>query len=68
MLWIFELIFGCHHEHLSRVFTIQKRTYTVCVECGRELDYSWTRMRTVRPAVADPVYVPLNPVRFLKFW
>ena len=41
LLWIFQFAFGCHHRQLSRVFTIKKRTYQVCVECGREFEYSW---------------------------
>jgi len=36
LLWIFQFTFGCHHRHLSRVFTINKRTYRVCFDCGRE--------------------------------
>ena len=43
LLWIFESLFGCHHQRLSRVFTIRRRTYQVCVECGREFEYSWGR-------------------------
>lgn len=35
---VFQLIFGCHHRHLSRVFTIKHRTYQVCFDCGREFD------------------------------
>jgi len=27
---------------LSRVFTIEKRTYQVCFECGQKFDYFWT--------------------------
>ena len=68
ILWIFQITFGCHHDQLSRVFTIKKRTYKVCTDCGREFEYSWARMRTVRSKVAAPVYVPLNIVRHLKFW
>ncbi len=33
LLWVFQFAFGCHHQ-LSGVFTIQKRTYRVCLECG----------------------------------
>lgn len=35
---IFQFIFGCRHRHLSRVFTIKRRTYKVCFDCGREFD------------------------------
>ena len=41
-----QLIFGCRHSQKSRVFTIKNRTYQVCFDCGRELDYSWERMRS----------------------
>ena len=34
--WAFQFAFGCHHRHLSRVFTIKKRTYRVCFDCGEE--------------------------------
>ena len=38
LLWVFKLIFGCRHRHKSRVFTIKRRTYRVCFDCGREFD------------------------------
>ena len=31
---IFEWIFGCHQRELSRVFTIDHKTYQVCLDCG----------------------------------
>ena len=34
---IVQFAFECHHCDLSRVFTIQNRTYQVCFECGRKL-------------------------------
>jgi hypothetical protein len=34
--WMFQFAFGCHHRHLSRVFTIKKWTYKVCLDCGHE--------------------------------
>ena len=34
--WMIQFAFGCHHRHVSRVFTIKKRTYTVCLDCGHE--------------------------------
>jgi hypothetical protein len=62
--WIFQFGFGCRHSQLSRVFTIRKRTYQVCVECGREFEYSWERMRSTPPNVADNgCPPPLNPAR-----
>ncbi len=48
--WMFQLAFCCHHEHLSRVFTIKKQTYKVCLDCGEEF------------GVPDPYYTPLPSV------
>jgi len=44
LLWILQSAFRCHHKHMSRVFTIKKRTYQVCCDCGEEFDYSWALM------------------------
>jgi hypothetical protein len=62
LLWTFESLFGCHHQQLSRVFTIQRRTYQVCIDCGREFAYSWEAMHSTRPSVAHDAYAPLNNV------
>jgi hypothetical protein len=32
LLWIYQFAFGCHHRHMSRVFTIKYRTYRVCFD------------------------------------
>ena len=53
LLWIFQFAFGCHHNKLSSIVTIKRRTYQVCLECGQEFPYSWELMRSVRPDVAD---------------
>jgi len=45
----FGWLFGCHHHKVSRVFTIQKHTYQVCLDCGTELAYSWDKMLAHRP-------------------
>ena len=36
--WILQFALGCRHRHLSRVFTIKRRTYRVCFDCGEEFD------------------------------
>ncbi len=41
---LFEFLFGCHHQNLSRIFTIRARTYKVCMDCGAEFDYSLRTM------------------------
>ena len=44
----FEFMFGCHHRNLSRVFTLRRRTYRVCYDCGAEFDYSLATMSIER--------------------
>jgi len=39
-----DFIFGCHHTHLIRVFTIEHRTYRVCCDCGAKFEYSLESM------------------------
>jgi hypothetical protein len=39
-----DFLFGCHHSHLSRVFTIDRRTYRVCCDCGARFKYSLASM------------------------
>jgi hypothetical protein len=63
LLRIFQFAFGCHHSQLSRVFTLKKRTYQVCVECGRQFEYSWALMHSLQSSVADNACPPLNTVR-----
>jgi hypothetical protein len=60
--WIFQFGFGCRHGQLSRVFTIKKRSYQVCLQCGREFDYSWEAMRSVGSSPAVERYAPSNRV------
>lgn len=56
---MFQFAIGCHHRQRSSVFTIKQRTYQVCLKCGREFDYSWALMHSVRRASYSP-HVPLN--------
>jgi len=43
-----DYLFGCHHGNLSRVFTIEGKTYQVCCKCGAKFDYSLVEMSTGR--------------------
>ncbi len=61
VLRIFQFAFGCHHRQRSGVFTIKKRTYQVCLKCGREFEYSWALMHSTPSSVAPDA--PLNSVR-----
>lgn len=51
----------CEHPRLSRVFTIDGRTYQVCLECGAEIAYDLEIMRPAgelaKPPVSHPDYV-----------
>lgn len=47
MCWlakIYDIIFGCRHSSLSRVFTIGGETYVVCWLCGKKFPYSLDTM------------------------
>jgi hypothetical protein len=61
--WIFRFAFGCHHSQRSRVLTIKKRTYQICLECGQEFGYSWELMHALPSSVTDSSYEPLNSAR-----
>jgi hypothetical protein len=39
-----DVVFGCHHRRLSRVFTIDHHSYKVCRDCGATFNYSLDRM------------------------
>lgn len=44
LLVVFKWFLGCHHGQLSRVFTIDRRTYRVCCNCGAQFDYCLENM------------------------
>jgi hypothetical protein len=52
-----NFLFGCHHSNLSRVFTIRRRTYRVCCDCGAEFDYSLDTMAISRRQAPRPARV-----------
>jgi len=52
LLVLFQFVFGCRHRHLSRVFTIKRRTYKVCFDCGGEFDM---------PTALEPVRSDRSP-------
>ena len=47
-LAMIDLLFGCHHSNLSRIFTIDGNTYRVCCDCGAKFDYSLETMSIER--------------------
>lgn len=46
--FIYELVFGCGHDHVTRPFTLQSHSYKVCLDCGRHIPYSLEKMRPLR--------------------
>lgn len=42
--FLYELLFGCRHGRLTRPFTLERQTYKVCLDCGRQIYYSSERM------------------------
>ena len=50
VLRVLDLVFGCHHSNLSRVFTIDRTTYRLCCSCGARFKYSLETMAMDRRA------------------
>ena len=51
---LLNFLFGCNHSNLSRVFTIRRRTYRVCCDCGAQFDYSLDTMAINRRQAQRP--------------
>ena len=67
-----DFLFGCHHTHMSRVFTIAGSSYRVCCDCGAEFRYSLQTMSIQqrvfhRPAPALPSVARLSTMQ-QKVW
>lgn len=54
---IFEYIFRCRHNHLTRPFTLKQRSYLVCLDCGYELHYqpSTLILKDPEPSIQEPL-------------
>jgi uncharacterized membrane protein len=48
LLTVLDFLFGCHHVHPSRVFTLKGETYKVCCDCGAKFAYSLETMSIER--------------------
>lgn len=68
--FFYDILFGCRHDHLTRPFTLQRETYKVCLDCGKQIFYSPDTMRALstrelrrmRAAQQGEVRVlPVNP-------
>jgi len=54
LIAMLDFLFGCHHAHLSRVFTLQGETYQVCCDCGAKYAYSLETMSIERRLPLTP--------------
>jgi hypothetical protein len=43
-----DFLFGCHHQNLSRVFTLDGQTYRLCCDGVARLEYSLMNMSVKR--------------------
>jgi hypothetical protein len=57
LLIVLDFLFGCHHVHLSRVFTLKRETYKVCCDCGAKFAYSLETMTIERRLPLTPVQI-----------
>jgi hypothetical protein len=55
-----DFAFGCHHAKLSRVFTLEGRSYKVCCSCGARFDYS---LRTMSIMTHQKLFPALRRLR-----
>ena len=47
--FLINFILGaCRHRHQSRPFTLDRQTYKVCLDCGKEIGYSLESMAPLR--------------------
>jgi len=59
-----DFAFGCRHRELSRVFTIDRRTYKVCCACGATFKYSLETMSMdYQTSLPAPAMATLDMVR-----
>jgi hypothetical protein len=51
---ILESIFGCAHRTTTFPLTParKRKTYVVCLDCGKEFGYDWNAMRIGEPVAA----------------
>jgi hypothetical protein len=42
--FVYDILFGCRHWSQTRPFTLEKQTYKVCLDCGKQIYYSRERM------------------------
>jgi len=55
LLAALDFTFGCHHQNMSRVFTLDGHTYRVCCDCGARFAYSLKTMSVEHRLPVVPV-------------
>ena len=63
---VLDFALGCHHAHLSRVFTLRGRSYKVCCDCGATFDYSLRTMSIIYRHSTLPGLHRLRALRRLR--
>ena len=64
---LLDYLFGCHHQNLSRVFTLGGQTYKVCCDCGAKFGYSLETMSMARePRRTAPAIRPVPVLRTVQ--
>ncbi len=73
---LYNLLFGCIHRKTTFPFSLRGNkfarkqatrfeTYVVCLDCGRELPYSWDEMRIVSESAREGTGRVRQPEGFL---
>jgi len=68
MISLLNAVFGCSHKKKTFPFTPARRsqmageaarrgTYVVCLDCGKEFDYSWKDMK-ISAGAMNPAHAP----------
>lgn len=43
-----DAMFGCWHDRITWPVTIDDKTRVCCLECGKEFEYDFAKMKVVR--------------------
>jgi len=72
---LMDTFFGCSHKNTGFPITPRSKlprrrfdTYVVCLDCGKEMPYSWEEMRVVSesPKSAPPVAEQVGSLSITK--
>jgi hypothetical protein len=74
--FFYDILFGCRHWSQTRPFTLERQTYKVCLDCGKQIYYSRERMtpltareiRRMKATAGGPVTVISTPAHAGNFF